>query len=95
MRWVFDDGTVVHLGGKVEGNSPLAKSLRQDVAKVGTENPLSVQLSARPSPWVAVDLRNPLHVDEWLRNEPKSRLVEFPALERPVRTPSGGADEVH
>lgn len=86
MRWVFDDGTVVHLGGKVEGNSELARSLRLDVAQTThAERPLALPLGPRPSEWVVLDVKNPHHVDSWLRNTPtRAQLVAAPDVEREV-----------
>ena len=87
MEWVFDDGTVVRLGGEVEGASLLAQRLRQRFA-----NPQLTSQLSRPCPtnWLPVDRMNPLHVNaviwEVNRGVGKPVLVRGPEIEYPKST---------
>lgn len=86
--WRFSDGTVVHLGGTVEGESPFAEDLRAELA--GSE-PIVVwgrcTMPGRGNPR-PLDLQDSALVDEWLdaRSEPYRRSFGMTAR-RPQRLP--------
>jgi len=63
MIWQYIDGTVVHLGGKVEGDSLFARLARDTFERAGTEDgPLHCSVGED----VPLDTHNPHHVDVWL-----------------------------
>lgn len=66
MEWRFSDGTVVHLGGKVEGNGALAKQLlgEQEVERE-LHRPITVNVRPQPTSGVDLDVNNPRHVNNW------------------------------
>lgn len=64
MTWRFSDGTTVDLGGKVEGSSFFAQSVRAELANP----PVLVSIWPHPSPDVDVDLQDVALVDAWLRH---------------------------
>jgi hypothetical protein len=68
MRWEFSDGTVVHLGGKVEGDSLFAQLTRETFEDCGKDYGPTVDDGPIPGPTVPMDPNNAHHVDVWLRN---------------------------
>jgi hypothetical protein len=62
MRWTFDDGTVLHLGGLVDGRSPLASRVRTAVDEGAFCTP-----APRPCSDVPVIWTNAYLVDVWAR----------------------------
>lgn len=65
MIWRFSDGTTVELGGKVEGPSLFAQSLRAQIA----DGEAFVHIWPQPSTSVAVDLDNAALMHAWLSSE--------------------------
>lgn len=84
MRWEFDDGARVDLGGKVEGASLFAQDLRRRLA-AGVE----VELGPHPSPTAPLDVNDPTLLDAWLVQQralwPHRDSVRF--LKRPKVEP--------
>ncbi len=60
MKWVLSDGTVIHLGGEVEGDSPIAKVLRRELSPPYRLMPVH----PIPSGAVPLDPNNPHHLAE-------------------------------
>lgn len=79
--WRFSDGTVVHLGGEVEGGSLFAQELREALA----DRP-GVQIWPNPQRGVSLDVNDIALMDAWVRQEMTRpyrsslglRLVEAP-----------------
>lgn len=69
--WRFSDGTTVELGGKVEGPSLFAQSLRAQIADAADGEPgaLGVHIWPQPSAAVDVDLNDAALVNAWLTRE--------------------------
>lgn len=61
MRWELSDGTVVHLGGQVEGDSRVAKFLARDL---DVRNRRRILLHPIPCGDEPLDPNNPYHVRE-------------------------------
>lgn len=66
MKWEFSDGTVVHLGGKVQGDSDLAKAIRLDVSRMKAGFPVLVQVDVCPSEQRRLELDDAPLFDAWL-----------------------------
>lgn len=68
-HWELSDGTVVHLGGKVEGGSPLAAKLRTAAndAKAGAPDLLCI--GPQPGYRELLDLDNAQLVNVWVRQQ--------------------------
>lgn len=82
--WIFSDGTRVHLGGKVEGNSPFAMTLMLRLES-NSEHPMSSRwgvIGAEP----LLDLSVPYLLDAWLRHAVTNEvtLKSAPEFELPV-----------
>lgn len=84
MTWHFSDGTIAHLGGKIEGGTAFAQELRELLA----DGP-QVPAQTIPSGGTALDPENPSQLDWFLRNEMDRpcnrwmmlRLVKAPEVE--------------
>ena len=63
--WKFADGTVLRLGGEVEGSSELAESLRRDVHATRGGSPPPVGVFVQPGGDVDLDLGNVAIVHHW------------------------------
>lgn len=68
MNWSLSDGSVVSLGGKVEGTSALADKLRLDAKQARAGYPRAV-LSLPPPGSERLRLDDAWHVDCWVRDE--------------------------
>lgn len=68
MTWTFSDGTVVHLGGKVEGESILAKFVRRAFDECRAGRGPMVDDGPAPGPMVRLDVNNAHHLAVWLEN---------------------------
>jgi hypothetical protein len=68
VKWVFSDGTTVHLGGKVQGTSALAQAIRMDVSWSKGGDRVPVRVHPNPAPPDTLDLDDPQLVDAWLTN---------------------------
>jgi hypothetical protein len=84
--WRFSDGTIVHLGGEVEGSSLFAQELRREL-----EQPdLEVQIWPHPNPGVPLDRNDLALLDTWLHLEmerPFRAWLGLGFLERPENIP--------
>jgi hypothetical protein len=71
VTWRFSDGTVVELGGKVEGPSLFAQRLRAEIAdaEAGEPGALQVHIWPQPSEAKPVDLNDTALVHAWLTRE--------------------------
>lgn len=68
MKWTFSDGTVLHIGGKVDGESPLAMKLKQQADEASLGRPHAVQ--ALPPPGLQLlNVDDPWHVHVWAHEE--------------------------
>lgn len=65
VTWRFSDGTTVELGGKVEGPSLFAQSLRAQL----TDGEAHATVWPMPSPFHAVDVNDAALVNAWLEQE--------------------------
>jgi hypothetical protein len=65
MTWRFSDGTTVELGGKIEGPSLFAQTLRAQIA----DGEVWVHIWPQPSTSVLVDLNDAALVHAWLEHE--------------------------
>lgn len=67
MHWRFADGTEVQLGGKVEGQSKLARTLREQLVLLPEGRAREVPMSAPPADGERLVLSSPYHMDAWCR----------------------------
>ena len=65
MTWRFSDGTVVELGGKVEGPSLFAQELRQSIADPETQ----VAIWPEPDGKVSLDVNDAAILHAWLEDQ--------------------------
>jgi hypothetical protein len=82
VKWRFAEGTVVHLGGNVEGDSPWADELRRTVVAARRGWGPTVFMEAQPSDGEPMNVDDPDHVDQWLRDLERCldmTLAEVPA----------------
>lgn len=63
-EWRFSDGTIVRLGGEVEGASLFAQELRESLGEV-TE----LEFGPCPSPLIPFDKWNPDHMAHYLTGQ--------------------------
>lgn len=68
MRWRFADGTEVQLGGKVEGQSKLARRLREQLELLPEGRARDVPLDPEPAGGERLVLSSPYHIDAWCRD---------------------------
>lgn len=66
MQWKFSDGTVVSLGGDVEGSTLFAQELRGDIA---APERVTVELTPIPGYGTRLNPNDPALLDAYLRNE--------------------------
>lgn len=71
--WIFSDGTVVHLGGLIEGATIFAQQLREKV-QLPFLHP-KVRLGLPPAGAVKVNLNDPAMVNAWLEDEVEHRRL--------------------
>lgn len=88
--WILQGGEKVWLGGRVEGESPLATSLRDDIA-FSKEEELSSGFGAFPTT-IPLDVNVPCLLDTWLRTTVGVVIVESPEVEYPVDDPDAVSD---
>lgn len=86
--WELSDGTKVHLGGKVEGESTLALLLRQESEDARDGRPPSVFLEPMPCAPTPMDMDNAQHVNQWVRNT--ARCLRVAVLSAPDVPPIEG-----
>ncbi|HET6498909.1 MAG TPA: hypothetical protein VFH17_07660 [Coriobacteriia bacterium] len=88
--WILQGGEKVWLGGRVEGESPLATSLRDDIA-LSKEEELSSGFGAFPAT-ASLDANVPYLLDSWLRSTVGVVVVESPEVEYPADDPDAVTD---
>jgi hypothetical protein len=105
MIWRFSDGTTVELGGKVEGPSLFAQTIREEIAR-------GVQVDIWPLPdgWVDLDVKDAAILNRYLERKVdffrrvmnvivklRSRPEGIPALPPPpwADDPAPPADAIH
>lgn len=84
--WKLTDGTVIRLGGRVEGGGELADALRETVHRVRTGYAPLVAVGPLPGGWVKLDLNDMAIVDAWVRavaRRARHEVSEAPPLEQP------------
>jgi hypothetical protein len=82
MRWELADGTVVSLGGEVDGDSALAARLRLDAADAKHGAPDLISVGAQPGSWERLDVNNAQLVNIWVRTAAdKARIAIISAPE--------------
>lgn len=85
MTWKFSDGTVAHLGGKIEGASLFAQELRAELAT--GEAGVAIW---PPNDGLPLDTSDPALFDAWLRQEltrPYRKWMMVELLESPKDIP--------
>lgn len=94
MEWEFEDGTVVRLGGEVEGDSPFAHDLRL-MLEISRNRPVCSWFGASPD-YEELDASVPHLLDSWLRTQAIDLVsapeVEYPVLEPCPAPPEGAAN---
>lgn len=88
MIWKLSDGTVIHLGGRVEGTTTIAQELRVHLSSIK-----SVAVAAEPAEGIPFNPDDPQLLDRAIRNYlviPANdwmmvRLLEAPEVE-PIQT---------
>lgn len=65
MKWRFSDGTIYE-GGKVQGDSALAREIRLDLSRVKAGIGVLVQVDVCPSERERLELDDPQLVHAWL-----------------------------
>jgi hypothetical protein len=82
MKWRFSDGTVVELGGNVEGATYFAQAIRSLIADPRTH----VAIWPEPTETVPLDVDDPAIFDRFLRTEmgaPNRSWMMLELLEAP------------
>ena len=82
--WKLTDGTVVHLGGKVEGDSSLAALLRTAASRVTKGAPDLISVGPQPGSWERLDLSDAQLVNIWVRtaaDKARVGIVSAPDVE--------------
>jgi hypothetical protein len=64
-EWKFSDGTIVRLGGVVEGDSAFADRLRTELELLPLGRAKSVCVDPHPTSGVTLDPSDPRHVEIW------------------------------
>jgi hypothetical protein len=91
MRWRFADGTEVRLGGHVDGETPLARKLREQLELLPSGRARSVPIRPPPAGDEELVLSSPRHVDGWCRIWSYLlgvELIEAPELPGPDPAPA-------
>ena len=84
--WIFDDGTIVQIGGIVLGETVFAGILRADLRRRPT-----VAVRAAPGGRVRLSANSSRHIDLWCRDMARlhdRRVIRAPQLTAAVRLPS-------
>jgi hypothetical protein len=84
MEWVFSDGTVVRLGGEVEGGSLFAQRVRAKIANPGTGVTMRRPQPCGMSP---LDVNNWLSVQSLLDDMQQPKVLSSPLLTWPHVVP--------
>ena len=66
MEWKISDGTVVHLGGEIEGDGPVAQRLLEDLQRMADGVLVYVGVRPEPAGSEPLDLDSALHVNAWV-----------------------------
>ena len=83
MQWRFADGTVVQLGGRVTGESHLARTLRVQLELLPEGYARDVPIGPPPGGDERLVLTSPYHIAAWCRlwgQQLGVELVEAPTL---------------
>jgi hypothetical protein len=84
VEWRFSDGTVVRLGGVVEGNSPFAQRLQDQLELLPLGRAASVTTRPPPAGCEELNTSDPYHVaswlEDWVRFFDGVQLLSAPAL---------------
>lgn len=67
MKWELADGTVVNLGGDVEGTSAVAAKLRMSAARARKGAPDLLSVGMQPGGFEKLDLDDAQLVNVWVR----------------------------
>jgi hypothetical protein len=87
MTWELSDGTVVRLGGDVEGSTALAVRLRMAASAAKRGAPDLVSYGPQPGAWAPLDLANESLVNIWVRTAAAKAGVAV--LKAPELAPDG------
>lgn len=93
--WTLSDGTVVRLGGLVEGQTRTAELLRRDVQAFREGRRMPIPMFAPPAGSVPLELGSVPHVDCWVRDTARfgrATVVSGPEFER-LPDPRGVMDD--
>lgn len=85
MRWRFADGTEVRLGGQVDGETPLARELREQLELLPIGRARPVPVGPQPGGDEELVLSSPRHIDGWCRIW--SHLLGVELIEAPELPP--------
>jgi hypothetical protein len=84
MKWTISDGTVVHLGGKVEGDGGVALRLRTDLELMQAGRAVYVSVAPEPGGSESLNVNNPVHVNAWVADAVRwvdgASLTGYPVL---------------
>jgi hypothetical protein len=76
VEWRFSDGTVVRLGGVVEGVSAFAQRLRDDLERLAEDfRPPEVAVGPMPAPLEKLDPQNAYHVNAWVMESADRHII--------------------
>jgi hypothetical protein len=89
--WVFSDGTVVRLGGFIEGDGPMAKELRGDLERRAHGRQVYVSTSHEPGGSEPLDVRDPHHVSCWIGGALRFMPVPVQLISQPADVAPRGA----
>jgi len=85
-HWTLEDGTIIHIGGRVEGKSAAADALRDDAQAPG-----AVYVGTAPDGiWKRPDLSDELECSCWLASvayRMNLRIVAGPGVGEPAEDP--------
>lgn len=83
--WILKDGTKVHLGGRVEGDSLCARGIRLEFEDLRDRR---ISSGFGPIPHEEpLDVSVPHLLDYWLRHQPAFDVVSGPSVEYPELEP--------
>jgi hypothetical protein len=84
--WTLSDGTVVRLGGRVDGEGRVVDLLRGDVRAIRRGERVPISMFVEPGGTVPLDLDSVPHVDCWVRDTARfgpATVASAPEFERP------------